>query len=120
MTANTKATTNRPMMLRWIARRAGISEQHAESIWHEALTHAIENPGTTDNSAYWEAVETYVDERIEREKNAFCLSTPEISTLVRLQMRAGQVPLIAMQGWSLTWIRLLTTPYGWATTQRVG
>ncbi len=103
---------NRPMILPWIARRAGISDKHAESLWSEALALARKTAGPTEDSEFWEAAETYLHEGIKREQNGLRelrLTTPEFSSMVRLQMRAAHLPLLAWEGWSLAWMRLLST-----------
>lgn len=96
-----------PMILPWIAHKAGISEERAEELWREALCHATEKTGWVGTSEYWEAAEARLLKLVEREIHANCLPTPELSWMVRLQSRLAHLPLIALEGWSLAWTRVL-------------
>lgn len=98
---------NGPMILPWIAHKAGISEVRAEELWREALCHATETTGWVGTSEYWEAAETRLRALIEREIRAHCLPTPEISGWVRLQNRMAHLPLLVAESWSVAWARRL-------------
>lgn len=98
---------NGPMILPWIAHKAGISEARAEELWREALCHATETTGWVGTSDYWEAAEDRLHKLIDREIQANCLPTPELSSWVRLQSRLAHLPLLAAERWSLVWARLL-------------
>lgn len=97
-----------PMILPWIAHRAGISEERAEELWRKALCYATEQTGWVGTSEYWEAAEKRLLTLVERETHAGCLPTPELSWMVRLQSRLVHLPLIAAERWSVAWTRLLT------------
>jgi hypothetical protein len=97
-----------PMILPWIAHKAGISEARAEELWREALCHATDSTGWVGTSEYWEAAEARLHKLIEREKRIHCLPTPEISPWVRLQSRMAHLPLLLAERWSLAWVRLLS------------
>jgi len=97
-----------PMILPWIAHKAGISEARAEELWREALFHATDATGWVGTSEYWEAAEAQLHRLIEREKRAHCLPTPEFSPWVRLQSRMAHLPLLLAESWSLAWVRLLS------------
>lgn len=97
-----------PMILPWIAHRAGISEERAEELWREALCYATEQTGWVGTSEYWEAAEKRLLTLVARENHAGCLPTPELSWMVRLQSRIAHLPLIAAERWSVAWTRLLT------------
>ncbi len=98
---------NGPMILPWIAHKAGISEARAEELWRESLCHATDATGWVGTSAYWEAAEQHLHKLIGREIKSNCLPTPEISGWVRLQSRIAHLPLLAAENWSLAWVRLL-------------
>lgn len=98
---------NGPMILPWIAHKAGISEARAEELWREALCHATEETGWVGTNEYWEKAEARLHALIEREIKANCLPTPELSGWVRLQNRIAHLPLLAFEGLSLTWARML-------------
>ena len=98
---------NGPMILPWIAHKAGISEARAEMLWREALCHATEETGWVGTSEYWEAAEARLHQLIERENRPHCLPTPEISGWVRLQSRMAHLPLLVAERWSLAWTRRL-------------
>jgi hypothetical protein len=97
-----------PMILPWIAHKAGISEARAEELWREALCHATDTTGWVGTSEYWEAAETHLHKLIEREIHANCLPTPEISGWVRLQSRLAHLPLLLAENWTVAWARLLS------------
>ena len=97
-----------PMILPWIAHKAGISEARAEELWREALCHATETTGWVGTSDYWEAAETRLHSLIEREIRSNCLPTPELGGRVRLQSRMAHLPLLLAERWSLGWVRLLS------------
>lgn len=96
-----------PMILPWIAHRAGISDERAEELWREALCHATEKTGWVGTSEYWEVAEQRLLKLVKREKQACCLPTPQIGWMVRLQSRFARLPMLAAQSWSLAWLRLL-------------
>ena len=108
---------NGPMILPWIAHKAGISEARAnpevhqrttaEELWRESLCHATDVTGWVGTSDYWEAAEQHLHKLIGREIQSNCLPTPEISGWVRLQSRIAHLPLLAAENWSLAWVRLL-------------
>jgi hypothetical protein len=98
---------NGPMILPWIAHKAGITEARAEELWREALCYATEKTGWVGTSEYWKVAEERLHTLIEREKKAHCLPTPEIGPWVRLQGRIAHLPLLMAESWSLAWARLL-------------
>ena len=98
---------NSPMILPWIAHKAGISEARAEELWREALCHATDETGWVGTNEYWEAAESRLHDLIDRESKTPCLPTPEISGWVRLQSRIAHLPLLAAESWSLAWVRMI-------------
>ncbi len=115
---------NGPMILPWIAHKAGISEARAEELWREALCHATEQTGWVGTSEYWEAAAARLHKLIHREVQANCalraglappeevllgcLPKPELSGWVRLQSRMVHLPLLLAESWSVAWVRLLS------------
>jgi hypothetical protein len=97
-----------PMILPWIAHKAGISETRTEELWRDALCHATDATGWVGTSEYWEAAEERLYKLIEREKRTHCLPTPEISPWVRLQSRITRLPLLVAESWSLAWVRMFS------------
>ncbi|MEZ5616343.1 MAG: hypothetical protein R3E35_14155 [Rhodocyclaceae bacterium] len=98
---------NGPMILPWIAHKAGISEARAEELWREAIRHATDKTGWVGTSDYWEAAEQRLHQLIQREIESNCLPTPEFSNWVRLQARMARLPLLAAESWSVAWARVL-------------
>ena len=49
------APTHAPMILPWLAHKAGISEKRAETLWHAALRHAAARGYPAESSDYWKA-----------------------------------------------------------------
>lgn len=98
---------NGPMILPWIAHKAGISEARAEELWRESIRYATNKTGWVGTSDYWEAAEARLRRLIEHESRASCLPTPEISGWVRLQSRMAHLPLLVAEGWSVAWARRL-------------
>ncbi len=96
-----------PMILPWIAHRAGISDRRAEKLWREAICYATEQTGWVGTSEYWAAAERRLLELVAREKQAGCLPAPQLSWLVRLQSRLAHLPLLAAEAWSVAWARRL-------------
>jgi hypothetical protein len=45
-----------PLVLPWLAQRAGVSEERAEELWHEANRQAEAMTGERNTSCYWGAV----------------------------------------------------------------
>lgn len=99
---------NGPMILPWIAHKAGISETRAEELWREALCYATDTTGWVGTSEYWEVAEQRLHKLIDRETQANCLPTPEISGWVRLQSRMAHLPLLLAERLSVNWVRLLS------------
>lgn len=100
-----------PMILPWIARRAGITDARAEDLWHEALCHATEKTGWVGTPEYWEAAERRLLKLVEAERQTGCLRTPQISWLVRLHTRLAHLPLLAAERWSVAWARTLAAKH---------
>lgn len=48
-----KSNIHNPMILPWLAKKAGIPLRRAEVLWHAAERHAARVTGETETSAYW-------------------------------------------------------------------
>jgi hypothetical protein len=59
-----------PKMLPWLARKAGISEEHAEQLWAEAVVCATVQTEWVGTSEYWKAAVDRVVELIDLESQA--------------------------------------------------
>lgn len=59
-----------PKMLPWLARKAGISDDHAEELWAEAVVSATVQTGWVGTSEYWKAAVDRVVELIELESQS--------------------------------------------------
>jgi hypothetical protein len=55
-----------PMILPWLAHKAGIDDRRAETLWHAALRYAA-HTHATDTSEYWQAAMDRVVELIAAE-----------------------------------------------------
>jgi hypothetical protein len=56
-----------PMILPWLAHKAGISDRRAEILWASALRHADHRGGAIGTSAYWQAAMDRLDDLIALE-----------------------------------------------------
>jgi hypothetical protein len=66
-----------PKMLPWLARKAGISEEHAEQLWAEAVVCATVQTGWVGTSEYWRAAVDRLVELIELESQSLRKTTIE-------------------------------------------
>ena len=57
-----------PMMLPWLARRAGLSDRQAEALWRAACHRAALLSGEHDSSAYWTAAKDILLNSLEHER----------------------------------------------------
>lgn len=60
------------MILPWLARRAGVSDSHAEELWLAACRQAALLTGAEDGSLYWGAALQNLLELLERERWHSC------------------------------------------------
>jgi len=70
-----------PKMLPWLARKAGVSEAHAEGLWAEAIVCATVRTGWVGTSEYWKAAVDRLVELIELESPALRKITIERESL---------------------------------------
>ena len=66
-----------PKILPWLARKAGISEHHAQELWAEAVVCATVQTGWVGTSEYWKAAVDRVVELIELESQTLRTITIE-------------------------------------------
>lgn len=66
-----------PKMLPWLARKAGISDTHAEALWAEAIVFATVQTEWVGTSDYWKAAADRLVELIELESQALRTITTE-------------------------------------------
>lgn len=57
-----------PMLLPWLASRAGVSEARAEILWREAMLRAEEKTGERETSCYWGAALATLQELLVLER----------------------------------------------------
>ena len=72
----TTAHPHSPKILPWLAHKAGISDHHAEILWHAAQRHAAHATGETETPAYWAAamdrlLELVAAERLREDAASF-------------------------------------------------
>ncbi|GAB4440114.1 MAG: hypothetical protein OHK0026_06130 [Rhodocyclaceae bacterium] len=100
-----------PMMLPWLARRAGVPLDRAQELWAEALRHARLHAGRAGSSEYWRAATTHLLERLAEEGAAARIRP--CSAIIDFQVRFWLLSLAIWRQTSLSasrrWIRLLGT-----------
>jgi hypothetical protein len=62
--------TRAPKILPWLARKAGISDDLAQAIWHEAVGYAKQKTGSVENLNYSRVVMERLRTLVEQEKVA--------------------------------------------------
>jgi hypothetical protein len=70
-------------MLPWLARKAGISEAHAEELWAEAVICATVQTGWVGTAQYWKAAVDRLVELMELESQTLRTITIERETIGR-------------------------------------
>lgn len=66
-----------PKMLPWLARKAGISDTHAEALWAEAIVFATVHTEWVGTSDYWKAAVDRLVELVELESQPLRTITTE-------------------------------------------
>jgi hypothetical protein len=85
-----------PMILPWLAKKAGISDEKAEVLWHQALRHATLKSGWVNTPEYWRIANEKLLELVQAEGNKVC--RPNLVPMVRIQHRLGEIPFLAWEG----------------------
>lgn len=106
MRTNT-ARGNPPMILPWLARKAGIADRRAEVLWRAAQRYAAQHVGTTETPAYWKAAMDRLLELIAAESLRADAASFGLRRWSRLQARCWRAPvavfdavaLSAARGW---------------------
>jgi hypothetical protein len=104
-----KTTPRTPMILPWLAHKAGISQDRAEAVWQAALCHAKAVTGETDTPACWTAATDRLFELIAAEslrEDAAAFGWRQWS---RHNKRAWAAPLAVLDALTLNSVR------GWRT-----
>jgi hypothetical protein len=83
-----------PMILPWLARKAGISDERAEVLWHKALRHATLKTGWVNTPDYWRVANEKLLELMDQEN----VCHPVLVPMTRVQHRLGEVPFLALEG----------------------
>lgn len=96
---------NLPKSIPWHARRAGISQDRAETLWRKALCTATEETGWVGTSEYWGAANSAFLQFLAEEKDSLC--APRVTPLLRSQIRLLGLPLAAMEDMA----RILARPW---------
>lgn len=93
-----------PKLLPWYARKAGIPEERALELWHEAIRCATDDTGWVGNAEYWgEAMNAFI-RLLDEERATLC--SPKVTPLIRSQNRIMRLPLTAME-------MMLSAPTAW-------
>lgn len=82
-----------PMILPWLARKAGISDRRAEILWHAAQRYAALHCGETETPAYWKTSMDRLLELIAAESLREDAASFGWRPWSRLQARAWTAPL---------------------------
>jgi hypothetical protein len=97
-----------PMILPWVARRAGISEELALKLWRRAASEAEIRLGTTQGSDYHSLVSEYFLSLADDESPSHCRQ-PALSMgwTWRQQQRISRLSMLAAQNvwcdWNEQW-----------------
>lgn len=89
-----------PMILPWLARRAGISDQRAEQLWGEALRYATRTTEWVGTPEFWATAMNKLNELIDAEvlgdpawrREANALNTTSPSTTNQFQSNQEALP----------------------------
>ena len=84
-----------PKLLPWYARKAGVSEKRAASLWRKAVRQATETTGWVGNAEYWGETMNIFRELLEEERASFCALS--VTPLIRSQSRLVTVSLNALE-----------------------
>lgn len=104
-----------PMILPWVAKRAGISEELALKLWRRAASEAEYLVGRADGSEYWGlALERFISLAEDEAKNDLSASNltggPRLTWWWRHQSRMSMFSMVVAQNtyryWQNTWDNL--------------
>ena len=105
---------NAPMIIPWIAAKAGISDELALKLWRRAVSEAEFLTGKTEGAEYWGLCIERLLEIVEDETGSKPQYTPtpapQMTWLLHHQNRMSMLGLTAAQGayrfWQNTWENL--------------
>ncbi|MBL8446215.1 MAG: hypothetical protein JNJ44_02250 [Zoogloeaceae bacterium] len=84
-----------PKLLPWYARKAGVSLERAEALWRKAVRNATDRIGWVGNSDFWGAAMDEFRRLLAAEQATLC--SPHGEPILRSQIRAWQLPLLALE-----------------------
>ena len=96
------STAKRPMILPWLARKAGIGEHRADVLWHAAQRHAALNVGETGTPAYWKETMDRLLELIATEALREDAASFGLRRWSRAQASLWQAPLVLFDAVALS------------------
>lgn len=96
------STAKRPMILPWLARKAGISGHRAEVLWHAAQRYAALNTGETETPAYWKEAMDRLLELIAAEALREDAASFGLRRWSRAQANLWQAPLALVNAVALS------------------
>ncbi len=84
-----------PKILPWYARKAGVSVERAEALWHKAVREATADTGWVGTSEFWGSALDRFLELLKEEQTPLC--QPHMESFVRSQHRMWLLPLLAAE-----------------------
>jgi len=94
-----------PKLLPWLARKAGVAEHRAETLWHAAQRYAALHTGETETPAYWKAAMDRLLELIAAEALREDAASFGLRRWVRLNERFWLAPVSLLDAVSLNCAR---------------
>ncbi len=89
-------TPHSPMLLPWLAKKAGIPMHRAEALWHAAQRHAAHVTAETETPAYWAAAMDRLLELVAAERLREDAASFGWRRWTRLYNRIWQAPLAVL------------------------
>jgi hypothetical protein len=96
------SNAGKPMMLPWLARKAGITEHRAEVLWHSAQRYAALHTGESETPVYWNAAMDHLLELIAAEALREDVASFGLRRVARLQARFLEAPLALLDAFALS------------------
>lgn len=94
-----------PMLLPWLAKKAGIPLHRAEMLWHAAERHAAHATGETETPVYWAAAMDRLLELVAAERLREDAASFGWRRWTRLNNRFWQAPLAILDTLTLNSVR---------------
>lgn len=106
---------NAPMILPWIARKAGITDELALKLWRRAASEAEYLTGKTEGSDFWglsvERFLSIVEDEVGNVQSYNLTPAPQMSWMWRHQTRMSMLSLLATQNAYRYWQNTLGNMY---------